>query len=82
MRQLQPSCVEDVGYYKSSCGYCGSEGETSGAHGMWAHQLSVDAYQVRAVLFCFGSDPYEPGSSCVRATRDMHSTSYFSKWNS
>lgn len=46
MRPLQPSCVEDVGYYKSCCGYCGGEGESSGSHGMWAHQLSVDAYQV------------------------------------
>ena len=45
MVQLQPSCVEDVGNYKSGCGYCGSEGDTSGSHGMWAHQLSVDAYQ-------------------------------------
>ena len=49
MGQLQPSCVEDVGYYRSCCGYCSSERDSSGSHGMWAHQLSVDVYQASPI---------------------------------
>ncbi|KAK9829603.1 hypothetical protein WJX72_006827 [[Myrmecia] bisecta] len=37
--------VENLGEYASSCGYCSRQEETSLATGMWAHQLSVEAYQ-------------------------------------
>ena len=40
------SAVEDVGPYHGQCGYCDRSGDTSSSHGMWAHHLSVDVYQV------------------------------------
>ncbi|KAL6581198.1 hypothetical protein OROMI_007121 [Orobanche minor] len=40
------SVVVDVGRRKSTCGYCKSGARTSISHGLWAHSLTVDDYQV------------------------------------
>ncbi|KAL6526842.1 hypothetical protein OROGR_015932 [Orobanche gracilis] len=40
------SVVVDVGRRKSTCGYCKSGARTSISHGLWAHSLMVDDYQV------------------------------------
>ncbi|XP_061376607.1 arginyl-tRNA--protein transferase 2 [Gastrolobium bilobum] len=40
------SVVVDFGRRRSSCGYCRSNGPSSISHGMWAHRLTVDDYQV------------------------------------
>ncbi|EPS68999.1 hypothetical protein M569_05762, partial [Genlisea aurea] len=39
------SVVVDFGHRRSSCGYCKSGSRTSISHGLWAHSLTVDAYQ-------------------------------------
>ena len=46
------SIVEDVGEYHSHCGYCkkDAEEETSVAHGMFAHTLQPQHYQVSAMM--------------------------------
>ena len=40
------SVLEDFGTNDGSCGYCKRDGKTSISHGMWAHSLSAEAYQV------------------------------------
>ncbi|KAJ0705262.1 putative arginyltransferase [Helianthus annuus] len=39
------SVIDDYGRLKSSCGYCKSRSNTSIAHGLWAHSLTVYDYQ-------------------------------------
>ena len=43
------SVFEDFGINESRCGYCERPGTTSVSHGMWAHTLTVEAYQVRSL---------------------------------
>jgi hypothetical protein len=46
------SAVEDVGPYHGQCGYCDRSEDSSSSHGMWAHHLSVDVYQVSTSATC------------------------------
>jgi arginine-tRNA-protein transferase len=41
----EDSIVDKCGQYRSHCGYCCDEGDTSVTYGMLAHRLTVDAYQ-------------------------------------
>ena len=46
--------AEHSGY---KCGYCGSE-DTNYSHGMWAHTLTTQDYQVRQTIQLLSLSPH------------------------
>lgn len=46
MNEEELNLLEDFGTNSNHCGYCKRVGATSISHGMWAHSLSAEAYQV------------------------------------
>lgn len=56
--------VEALGGACQSCGYCRSDEPTSTSYGMWAHQMSVEAYE-KLLNRCRCSMPTGPRSKML-----------------
>ena len=52
--------VEALGGACQSCGYCKSDEPTSTSYGMWAHQMSVEAYEKLLNRCIWHGDAHRP----------------------